>query len=73
MKCMAARSEELSEDRGDVQFLVRSLGLTTAEEVFGVVGRFYPIDRLHARTRYFVGEVIAGLDDAPENRSGLKV
>lgn len=32
MKCMAARSEELSDDRGDVQFLVRSLGLTTAEE-----------------------------------------
>lgn len=66
MKCMAARSEETSEDRGDVEFLVRSLGLTSEGEVFEVVGRFYPLEHLHIKTRYFVSEIIAGMHKGPE-------
>jgi hypothetical protein len=58
MKCLAARSDDLSEDRSDLEFLIRSLGLSTKEEVFGVVGRFYPLDRLHVRSRYFIEEVL---------------
>lgn len=58
MKCVAARADGASEDRRDVEFLIRSLRLATEEEVFDVVGRFYPLDHLHVRSRYFVQEVI---------------
>jgi len=54
MKCISARSEETSEDRGDVELLVRSLGLRSEEEVMEIVEQFYPVERLHIKTRYFV-------------------
>lgn len=72
MKCMAARSEETSEDGDDVAFLVRSLGLATEDEVLEVVGRFYPLEHLHVKTRYFVKEIIAGMDDGPDFAKGSK-
>jgi hypothetical protein len=72
MKCMAARSEETSEDRGDVEFLIRSLGLSTEDEVLEIVGRFYPLDRLHVKTRYFISEVIAGLNSGADIDGGGK-
>jgi hypothetical protein len=68
MKCVAARSAETSEDRRDVEFLIRSLGLATEQEVFDIVGRFYPLDHLHVRSRYFVGEILSGI--AEQNGSG---
>ncbi len=61
MKCLAARSEETSEDRQDVEFLIRSLGLTTGKAVLEVVEQFYPADRIHVKTRYFVEEIIADM------------
>lgn len=72
MKCMAARSEETSEDRGDVEFLIRSLGLASEDEVLEVVGRFYPLEQLHIKTRYFVSEVIAEIDGRPEAGGGTR-
>ena len=66
MKCMAARSEETSEDRSDVDFLIRSLSLTTEDEVFEVVGRFYPLEKLHIKNRYFVSEILAGMVKGPD-------
>lgn len=73
MKCMAARSDETSEDRGDIEFLMRSLGLTTEEEVFEIVGRFYPLEHIHVKSRYFVSEVIAGMDNGSEIGGEIKV
>lgn len=63
MKCVAARSGEVSEDRKDVEFLIRSLGLMTEEEVCEVVGRFYPVERLHVKTRYFISEVMSEIEE----------
>lgn len=59
MKCMAARSDGSSEDRNDVAFLLKSLGLHTEEEVLEIIERFYPRDHIHIKTRYFVNEVLA--------------
>jgi hypothetical protein len=70
MKCVAARSGENSRDREDAELLIRSLGLTTEAEVLQVVGRFYPLDHLHVRTRYFVGDVVAGMDRDPGSHRG---
>ncbi len=63
MKCMAARVEgyDTQGDRGDVVFLVRHLGLHTTAEVLNVVVRYYPVERLTAKTRFFVEEVMSEL------------
>lgn len=61
MKCLAARSEDNATDHDDVAFLVRELGLQTVEEVLAIVEQFYPAERIHVRTRYFVSEIISGL------------
>jgi len=65
MKCMAARSEETASDRNDVEFLIRSLRLTSEEDVMEIVERFYPAERIAIKTRYFVSEIISGLDNPP--------
>ena len=54
MKCAAARTEE---DSGDIQFLARHLGLTTAAAVLDLVLRFYPAERLPVRTQLLIEEL----------------
>lgn len=63
MKCLAARTDATATDRADVEILVKKLGFTSAREVLEVVERFYPAERIHIRTRYFVEEVMAELKD----------
>jgi len=67
MKCIAARTDETSQDRGDVGFLMRKLSISTEEEVFNIVGQFYPLERMHVRSRYFVGEVVEELREQRES------
>lgn len=59
MKCMAARMDDSSKDREDVAFLVRHLGLETVEAVLAIVERFFPKERIHIKTRYFIEEILA--------------
>ena len=63
MKCMAARVDDTATDRGDVAFLANALGLTSAVEVLGIVERFFPKDRIHIKTVYFIQEILASLED----------
>jgi hypothetical protein len=63
MKCMAARVDDTATDRGDVAILSKALGLTSADEVLGIVERFFPKDRIHIKTVYFVQEILASLED----------
>ena len=60
MKCMAARvaGYDTGGDRDDVIFLARHLGLTGAEQALEIVARYYPPERISAKTRFFVEEVI---------------
>lgn len=64
MKCMAARVEgyDTHGDRDDVVFPARHLGLTAPAAVLEVVTRYYPEDRLTAKTRFFVEEVIGEME-----------
>ena len=64
MKCMAARVEgyDSQGDRGDVVFLVKHLGLKSAEEVLTIVARYYPVERLSVKTRFFVEEVMSEMN-----------
>jgi hypothetical protein len=65
MKCMAARalSAESGGDRGDSALLIRHLGLRSVDEVLEIVARFFPPERIPAKTQFMIHEVVAGLHD----------
>jgi hypothetical protein len=56
MKCVSARFD--SHDRDDVVFLIRHLGLASPAEVFDVISRYYPRERVPAKTAFLVEEVL---------------
>lgn len=56
MKCVSARFD--SHDRGDVEFLVRHLELQSPAAVFEVICRYYPRERVPAKTAFFVEEIL---------------
>jgi hypothetical protein len=69
MKCMAARalSPESGGDQQDILTLVRHLKITSVEEALESVAKFFPPDRIPAKTQFMVHEVIAQLS-APESK-----
>lgn len=56
MKCVAARYD--THDADDVAFLIRRLGLVSPDEVFERITRYYPRERVPARTRFLVEELL---------------
>ena len=61
MKCVSARFD--THDRDDVVFLIAHLGLKTRAQVFEIVSRYYPRNRVPAKTRFLVEEILeAGAD-----------
>jgi hypothetical protein len=58
MKCVSARFD--SHDRDDVIFLIRLLRLATADAVFEVICRYYPRERVPAKTALLVEEILPG-------------
>jgi len=63
MKCMAARIDDTATDRADVLFLIQKLSLKSAGEVLEIVERFFPKDRIHIKTVYFIEEILAAMGD----------
>jgi hypothetical protein len=63
MKCMAARATDGDQrgDRDDVAFLVHHLHLTNADQVLALIAEYYPAERLHVKTRFFVEELMSTL------------
>lgn len=55
MKSIAARDP--SYDREDVRTLIKVLGLTTAEEVFSIIEKYYPGNQIKPATQYFIEEI----------------
>ena len=56
MKCVSARFD--SHDRDDVVFLIRRLGLASPNDVFEIIARYYPRDRVPAKTAFLVEEIL---------------
>jgi len=57
MKCMASRlggTGGESSDLPDIIFMIRHLGLKSAEAVLGIVAQYYPANRIPVRTQYLV-------------------
>jgi hypothetical protein len=57
MKCMAARigaAADEATDVADIIFLIRRLKLQSARDVLGLVGQYYPANRIPVKTQYLV-------------------
>jgi len=62
MKCMAARIAGGSAEAGDtadIRFLIRHLGLTSAEQAVAIVVKYYPEEHIPARARYILEDIFA--------------
>jgi hypothetical protein len=55
MKTLAARVE--ATDKQDVQFLINLLGLKSAQEVFSILEKYYPRQRIKPATQFFIEEL----------------
>jgi len=58
MKCVSARFDFY--DKDDVVFLIQPLGLRSPQEVFAIIARYYPSERVPAKTRFLVEELLKG-------------
>jgi hypothetical protein len=70
MKCMAARLGGAGGEQTDVPdivFLIRRLGLRSAQEVLDVVARYYPAERISVRTQYLVEGLFEEEGDEPHH------
>ena len=64
MKCFAARLPAGPDEKGDeedIRFLVRQLGLTSADQAFEIVTRYYPPERIPPRTQYLLADIFGDL------------
>jgi Nucleotidyltransferase of unknown function (DUF6036) len=55
MKTLASRVDET--DRGDVELLIKLLGLKTPDEVFAILEKYYPRQQVKPATQFFVEEL----------------
>jgi len=45
-------------DKKDVMTLIAHLSLKTAEEIFKIIEKYYPHERIAVKTKFFVEEII---------------
>jgi hypothetical protein len=55
MKALSARVD--GADQNDVRFLVREMGLSTPEQVFDIVRKYYAHERIKPATQFFIEEI----------------
>ena len=59
MKCLAARID--TADNSDIRFLIKQLGLTSPEQVFSKLQKYYPKNQVKPATQYFIEELFESL------------
>ena len=62
MKALSARVD--ATDKQDVQYLIKLLNLNTAEEVFSILERYYPHQRIKPATQFFIEELFEDDDSS---------
>ena len=55
MKTISARID--ATDRGDIEFLIKKLDISTPEQVFAVVEKYYPKNRIKPAAQFFIEEI----------------
>ena len=56
MKCVSARFDSMDGD--DTKFLISYLKLKRAEEVFKLIAKFYPHDKIPPKTQFWIEEIM---------------
>lgn len=56
MKCISARWD--TSDRDDVAFLIRHLGLKKPKEVFAIIEKYYPRERIPPKSQFLIEELL---------------
>jgi hypothetical protein len=56
MKCLAARVGLDEHDKEDTKYLIQHIGLRSANAVLEIVEKYYPKERIPAKTQYFIQE-----------------
>ncbi len=54
MKCLAARVGLDEHDKEDTRFLVKHIGLRSPNAILGIVEKYYPKERIPAKTQFFI-------------------
>ncbi len=57
MKTLASRVD--TRDKEDIQFLINQMEITTAEEVFKILEKYYPKELIKPATQFFIEELFA--------------
>jgi hypothetical protein len=57
MKTLASRVD--TRDKEDIQFLINNMEITTAEEVFKILEKYYPKKQIKPVTQFFIEELFA--------------
>lgn len=57
MKCVSARFDSF--DRDDVQFLMTYLKLKTPEQVFAIIAKYYPHEKVPPKTQFLIEELMS--------------
>ena len=57
MKCMSMRLGKDETDIRDIRFLMQQLGLQRADAVLDIVEKYYPRNRIQAKTRFAIEEL----------------
>ena len=55
MKSLSIRVD--STDKQDIQFLIRFMGIHTAQEVFNILEKYYPRNQIKPATQFFIEEL----------------
>ncbi len=56
MKCISARFDSF--DRDDVQFLMKYLKLKTSEQVFVIISKYYPHEKVPPKAQFLIEEIM---------------
>lgn len=56
MKCVSARFDTF--DKDDIKFLISYLKLSKPEQVFDVVAKYYPHNKVPAKTKFLIEEIM---------------
>lgn len=57
MKCLSARID--THDGNDVRFLINHLKLTSMDQVFDIVEKYFPKKQIPAKTMFFIEEIFS--------------
>jgi len=57
MKTLASRVD--TRDKEDIQFLINKMEITTAEEIFKILEKYYPKEQIKPATQFFIEELFA--------------